>query len=383
MKKISLETRVGVLIVLALGLVVFFAFLKGYFDYRRGYEVQVLFSQVAGVERGAPVRLSGVRVGEVRKVEIAYDMMSQVMLTIHLDESVRLGRRSRFLIRSFGLIGEKYVEIVPSPVDDLPLIEPGEMLSGTEPVSPESLMLIGEELAGVAKSLMLTLDDFVGDPALKETILEAGEEFTLFARQGRATLEDISAFSREGERLAASLGGIGRDVSRVADEVGEAVASGREFFDSGRELAVSAGQLVRENRPLVNQSLVNFQVASAALALSGERFAEIMERAAGPDSSLGRLISTPRLYDQLAGVIGRVDDSLGTLDETLAEAGLVLSDVRSGRGTLGRIIGEDDLYRDIRSLLEDLSAFLELWSGGLSIELRHHPWMRPRRGEGR
>ena len=69
MKRMALELRVGFFVMLAILLILIFAIVKGQFSFRRGgYEVKAAFKYVAGVDRGSPVQVSGVRVGEVKKV---------------------------------------------------------------------------------------------------------------------------------------------------------------------------------------------------------------------------------------------------------------------------------------------------------------------------
>ena len=86
MKRLTLELRVGFFAILAILLILIFAVFKGQFSFRKsGYEVKAVFKYVAGVDRGSPVQVSGVRVGEVKKVIIDYSETPRVFVTLYLD----------------------------------------------------------------------------------------------------------------------------------------------------------------------------------------------------------------------------------------------------------------------------------------------------------
>ena len=113
MDRVDRETWVGVL-VLALGMGV----MGGVHSLRapeggegNGYAVVARFNRNDGLVRGAEVRLAGVPVGWVRGhvLEEHY----QVAVTLHMAESVALPEDSAAAIHSDGLLGPKFIEILP------------------------------------------------------------------------------------------------------------------------------------------------------------------------------------------------------------------------------------------------------------------------------
>ena len=69
MKSLSLEVRVGLLIMVALVIMGGFLFLLGGVHLEKGYTVYVDFNNPGGLKPGAPVRVAGVRVGTVEHSE--------------------------------------------------------------------------------------------------------------------------------------------------------------------------------------------------------------------------------------------------------------------------------------------------------------------------
>ena len=94
MKKKSNEVSVGVFVILGfvfLTLVLFFV--SGVYLFRSGYSVDVMFNYVSILNKGAPVRMAGVRVGEVSQVDIIYDAVKQnnrVKVKLFIEKGVQI-----------------------------------------------------------------------------------------------------------------------------------------------------------------------------------------------------------------------------------------------------------------------------------------------------
>src|SRR3989338_7443724 len=80
------------------------------------YPLRIRFSFVNGIDDGAPVRLAGVQVGEVREIRVYRDeanQRTQVELGVRVSRDAMLEDDSTASINTLGLLGEKYVEIMP------------------------------------------------------------------------------------------------------------------------------------------------------------------------------------------------------------------------------------------------------------------------------
>ena len=83
-----------------------------------------------GIKVGAPVRMSGVDVGNVKRIAIE-SVNGKVALQFTVSNEVRplLHTDAVVLIRPMGLLGDKYLEILPGSPKQPPLPE-GAVLSG-------------------------------------------------------------------------------------------------------------------------------------------------------------------------------------------------------------------------------------------------------------
>ena len=329
MKRLTLELRVGFFTMLAILLILIFAIVKGQFSFRKGgYEVKAVFKYVAGVDRGSPVQVSGVRVGEVKKVIVDYSKDPRVFVTLYLDRSVKLGRHSQVFIRSFGLIGEKYVEILPTSLTDTPLIQPNEILTGIEPLPIDRLLAMGEDLGRNIQGMVSSVDKLFGDPKFKEELYTTLDQLKLMSVQGNKTLVSIQAAATDLQ--SASI--------------------------KAQELLSSAQGVVEQTKPALVQSLFNFQIASADLASASRQMSEVMAKLQSNDSTLGLLISSGDLYRKMDKSLVDLEKSADQFAEAAESIKDLSLDIKAGKGSAGKFLTSDELYNEVKGLISDIRA---------------------------
>lgn len=99
--------------------------------------VRARFNNLGGLAPGASVRVSGVAVGTVEKVEL--DERFAAIATLRVRRDLALPADSLAAIRSSGLIGDKHVALIPGA--DEATLQPGDLIIDTESaVDLESLI---------------------------------------------------------------------------------------------------------------------------------------------------------------------------------------------------------------------------------------------------
>ena len=111
-----------------------------------GYDVIAKFDRADGLVLGTDVRLSGIKVGSVAKQEIDPKTYMAVV-TMNVDKKITLPDDSSAEIVGDGLLGGKYVAIVPGGSDKM-LAAGGEIKFTQSSVSLEQL--IGKFVFGAA-----------------------------------------------------------------------------------------------------------------------------------------------------------------------------------------------------------------------------------------
>ena len=143
MKKKSNEVSVGVFVILGfIFLTVVLFFVSGVYLFRSGYTVDVMFNYVSILNKGAPVRMAGVRVGEVSQVDIVYDEALQnnrVKVKLFIEKGAEIRENYAFTIRGTHVLSEPHVEITPKP-GTFPLLRRGALMEGVPLVAVEELI---------------------------------------------------------------------------------------------------------------------------------------------------------------------------------------------------------------------------------------------------
>ena len=93
------------------------------------YQVNANFTSVSGLKIGARIEMAGVQIGSVSKISIdKTDLMASVELSI--DKNIELTEDSIASVKTSGIIGQKYIDILPGGSDIM--LEPGDDIFNTE-----------------------------------------------------------------------------------------------------------------------------------------------------------------------------------------------------------------------------------------------------------
>lgn len=140
MKQNTLESAVGLFMLIGFGALVYLALQLGEVPFlRQGttYVLKAEFDNVAGIKKGASVQVAGVTVGEVAAIALSDD--EAALLSLRIDKTVKVPKDSIASVKSQGIIGDKYIQL--NLGGDEELFKAGEMIVETESsVDIESLI---------------------------------------------------------------------------------------------------------------------------------------------------------------------------------------------------------------------------------------------------
>ncbi|MBI3551866.1 MAG: MCE family protein [Elusimicrobia bacterium] len=132
----SLEAKVGAFVVTGLALMGIAIFLLGDYTLEKRYVLNATFHDVANLNKNAPVKLSGVEIGQVKDIELR-DGLARVVLAVR--KGVVIYKDADFTIGSTGIIGSKYLQIDqghPSSGE----LHNNDTVVGSDPVSIEKAL---------------------------------------------------------------------------------------------------------------------------------------------------------------------------------------------------------------------------------------------------
>lgn len=150
------EYKVGLLFLTTVILVVVFAYILGIVNpFSNTYELNVMYNYAGGIEEGSPVRVMGIKVGKVKKIEFKPEMKAangeevKLSVVIQVEKKVwkTIRKDSRFFINLAGVIGEKFLEISPGSIDEAEFSS-GDSVRGEDPPRVDQLISQSYGLAG-------------------------------------------------------------------------------------------------------------------------------------------------------------------------------------------------------------------------------------------
>jgi phospholipid/cholesterol/gamma-HCH transport system substrate-binding protein len=233
--KISNEAKVGGLIFSAAILAFLFAWMIGIQNpFNQSVSFYVTYNYAGGIEVGSPVRVSGIKVGKVEKIEfftpndpkfvaikepgsdLTEDgrVISPLKLKISLRKDAAYGVRkdSRFYINMAGIIGERYVEVTPGRMNT-PQVLAGDVVAGVDPPRIDQLISQSFDLAGKIKDIV---DENKGDITRSIELL-----YKLSGNLNKtlAWVDKSAIFKTDLSKLVENLIAITSDVKSLTDKI--------------------------------------------------------------------------------------------------------------------------------------------------------------------
>jgi phospholipid/cholesterol/gamma-HCH transport system substrate-binding protein len=144
MQSNAFETLVGAVVVIVAAGFLFFAYHSTNAGGLSGYEISAKLGRVDGLANGTDVRLSGIKIGTVSKLELD-PKTYQAEITLRIHEDVKLPEDSSLMVTSSGLLGNQYVSITPGGSDVM--LKPGGVIANTQG-SVDVMSLVGRFIGG-------------------------------------------------------------------------------------------------------------------------------------------------------------------------------------------------------------------------------------------
>ncbi|MBI5246746.1 MAG: MCE family protein [Elusimicrobia bacterium] len=249
---ISLETKVGAFVLGGLTLLATAIFLLGDVSFEKRYTLYGQFSDVANLSKDAPVKLSGVEVGQVRAIELV-EGGARVIMSIR--KGVDIYNDAVFQVGSTGIIGSKYLQV-----------DQGTRVKG---VIPANSTVRGEDPVSIEKSLTKAL-------AKLEKLLDG--------------------FTKEGPR------------GTLADNLTETVAN-------VREMTANLNDLVETTKPKLTRALNRSDDITDKLDALLAKSNVMMASLNTSSGTIGALLNDTKIKDDLKDTVSNLHDTFSRLNQ--------------------------------------------------------------------
>jgi phospholipid/cholesterol/gamma-HCH transport system substrate-binding protein len=262
--------------------------------------VQARFPDVAGLDKKAPVRIAGVRVGKVEQVDLAG---GEAVLTLSLEPDVHLYRNATARISSLGMLGDKYVEVVPGTPEAGPL-PPDSVLAGGSPPTFDDVLKIATDIGFDVKEVTAALRESAGGQQGAEKLSEIVENI-------RELSADLKAL------IKANQGNVNQTMANFRDFSGTLKTELPRIAEKMNRLADSLQDVVGENREDLHGSLANIRDLSARLKTTADNLNLITTRIANGEGTIGKLVNDETTVDNLNETLDSIESGVETLKNTV------------------------------------------------------------------
>ena len=266
--------------------------------HKQGKHLQAVFPTVAGLDDKSAVRMAGVRIGRVDGIGLAADGRS-AQLRLLIEQPVPLTEGASARIANLGLLGDKYVEIVPGPPTAPPLPD-NAILRGTSPVTFDEAMA---KLDSIGTSIEKVTGSFGGG--------NLGNNVNDLVADLRMTSDEIRALVAENRaNVAASVRNIDALTATLARELPRISA------DTQRALDQVAG-IIAENRGDVSASMSNIRELTSHLQTSVDNLNKITGEIASGQGTVGKLVNSDEAYKSAVATLDSIKSGVESLSGTI------------------------------------------------------------------
>ncbi|MFC1767195.1 MlaD family protein [Candidatus Margulisiibacteriota bacterium] len=212
--KLSMYAKVGLVVTLAVlilgGMIVWKGdvFLKA-----RGYRLVGSFNDVGGLLVGAEVRYRGYKAGKVVKV---HPNPEDIKVYLRMDPGIKVPVGSQLRVAFDGLIGQKYVEVIPSREKEI--LRSGSVIKGYNTLGLVDFIHIGTKNLEESKQILESVREITDDPKVQR----AAKDILINIENSTDELDKIvSGFSRALEKggfeeLITSLSSASENIGTVS-----------------------------------------------------------------------------------------------------------------------------------------------------------------------
>jgi phospholipid/cholesterol/gamma-HCH transport system substrate-binding protein len=333
MSQRSIEVKVGILILAALGLLAGFVVVMGGLSLEPTYTVYVDFDNPGGLKSGAPVRISGVKIGRVAAMEFRGGVIDEagrraplIRVVANLENEYRssIFSDSRWFITTQGVLGEQYLAVDPGTPATKPLAD-GAVVQGISPPRLDLLLSEAYELLHFAYG------------AVNANEKKIGEAF---------------------DDLHQVLDGTARIFGKHGDRIDKIIENVDALTVQANETLLAVRQKYVEN-PQIDRILNDAEGVSATLNDNlGPLVKDGRELTQDLTAMTDALASKEQLEQYRVITRDLADTAVRARNLTTDAQGLI-DHVKSGKGTVGALVMDEAVYDDLQELLRDL---------------KHNPW---------
>jgi phospholipid/cholesterol/gamma-HCH transport system substrate-binding protein len=329
----SIEVKVGVVILVSLGILAAFVLVMGGLSFEKMFAVYVDFDNPGGLQAGAPVRIAGVKVGSVKelaflggKLDPKTGRRTLVRAKLAIEEKVRpaIHDNADFYVTTQGVLGEQYLAIDPG-TGERPMLAEDTIVKGIDPPRLDLFLAKAYDLLDTTVNGIRNNKELINDLAVNTAGLLKGMNETLHDNRPRIDriVQNVESLSTESNDLV-------RDARKAYVDNPKI----QRMIDNVDHLTTD---IQRDSGPLLKDA----REAMANLNRVSSTFGDAEEQA------------------KLKKTLADVAELASRANAAVADAQTIVAHMKKGEGTVGALVMDEAVYDDVQEMIRDL---------------KHNPW---------
>jgi len=293
---------------------------------RGGYMVRGHLPTAKGIRTGKRVHLDGIEIGDVTDITSSQPERPGVWIHMRINPEVRIPRDAKFAAQQ-SMASDVYLDF-NSPHETTDYLPTNDKATVEGVIKPPSLLP-----EDVMKQFYNAMEKFDRLEALLANLSELTEP---------RTLQDVEAGKRK--NLWTTLAQF-QDTARTIDRQ----LTGKDTEQGLGRLLVQAGAASEELQKTLKRARTTLENADKTLQTAAEAGKTVAGLGKKADALLAK-------GDALIAQLAKTADGA---DKLVANLSAAVTDVRDGKGTIGKLMTDDELHRALVTLVRNLKEMTD------------------------
>ncbi len=300
MAKISREIKVGFIVIVAVAFFVWgYSFLKGKDLFENTYTYYAIYERVDGLMKAAPVYVNGLKVGNVGDIRFLSDTNRMVIIEMKVSKDFLIPMQSIAEIYSADLMGSRAIRLILS--NELKYYRPNDtIISSVEADLKAQVSAQVLPLKHKAEELIKSIDSVM---TVVQSIFDKNTRF---------------------------------NISRSIENI-------RYTLDNLVKTSFTLDTLVQSEKYALVRIIANIESISENLRNNNELINNIMKNLSAVSDSIQQ---------------ANIKETILNANKALYEANIILDKINKGEGSMGMLIHNDQLYKNLESSSRNLDLLL-------------------------
>lgn len=256
-----------------------------------------ILNDAAGIIPKTHVKTNGVTVGKVKAVDLE---VNSTKITIEVDANVKIPKGSHIEVRTRGLLGDVYLEIV-RVAENGSYIGANEMIPKSEDQMDMAGVIqlvgqIGKDVKKVTGTLANVMGTEEGEHSLKN-ILDNIETLT-------------ADLKKTGQSIRGAIGDHPEEVQNIVMNLDKTLGNLRKFSSNLNEV------LDDQNKERLNRIIASFDDSMVEVKGATKNIRLISEKIEKGEGTIGRLVNDDSTLNEIEGAVKDIREALGAANKT-------------------------------------------------------------------